>query len=174
MILRLIERVSGASGVIAAWLIVPLIFATVYEVISRYVFNAPTIWAYEVGYLATGSSFLVGMAYALREGAHIRIDAISMNMSAKRRAVIDLVLYGVFLIPFVVWLTHMLYTRALDAFESGERSGQSAWNPPLWPFRTIFFIAFALLLIQIVAEIIKCVRVLSGHETSPVRVSGAR
>jgi TRAP-type mannitol/chloroaromatic compound transport system, small permease component len=174
LILRLIERVSGASGVIAGWLIVPLIFATVYEVVSRYVFTAPTIWAYEVGYLATGTSFLIGMAYALREGAHIRIDVISMHMSAKLRAGVDLVLYGVFLIPFVAWLSHLLYTRALDAYHSGERSGQSAWNPPVWPFRTIFFIAFALLLIQIVGEMIKCVRVLAGHDKSPAQGSGAR
>jgi TRAP-type mannitol/chloroaromatic compound transport system permease small subunit len=156
--IRLIERISNISGVIAAWLIVPLVFATVYEVIARYVFNAPTIWAYEIGYLMTGSGFLLGMAYALSRDAHIRIDVIALTLSERTRAVIDLICYVGLLLPFLAWLTHLLWTRALTAISSGEKSGQSAWNPPLWPFRTVFFVAFALLLLQVIAEIAKCAR----------------
>jgi TRAP-type mannitol/chloroaromatic compound transport system permease small subunit len=163
-IVRLIERISSFTGVIAAWLIVPLVFATVYEVVARYAFNAPTIWAYEIGYLMTGSSFLLGMAYALSRDAHIRIDVISTLFSLRTKAIIDLVCYIGLLIPFLVWLTHLLWTRALAAIASGEKSGQSAWNPPLWPFRTVFFVAFALLLLQVIAEVIKCVRRLQRAE----------
>lgn len=161
---RIIERISNATGVIAGWLIAPLVFAAVYEVIARYVFNAPTIWAYEIGYLMTGSSFLLGMAYALSRDAHIRIDVLSAMLSQRTKAVIDLVCYVGLLIPFLAWLTHLLWTRALGAMISGEKSGQSAWNPPLWPFRTVFFVAFALLLLQVVAEVIKCVRRMRGTD----------
>lgn len=161
---RIIERISNATGVIAAWLIAPLVFAAVYEVIARYVFNAPTIWAYEIGYLMTGSSFLLGMAYALNRDAHIRIDVLSAMLSQRTKALVDLVCYVVLLIPFLAWLTHLLWTRAYDAMISGEKSGQSAWNPPLWPFRTVFFLAFALLLLQVIAEVIKCVRRLRGAD----------
>jgi TRAP-type mannitol/chloroaromatic compound transport system permease small subunit len=161
---RIIERISHLTGVVAAWLIVPLVFATVYEVISRYAFNAPTIWAYEIGYLMTGSSFLIGMAYALSREAHIRIDVVSANLSQRTRAVIDLVCYVGLLIPFLLWVTHLLWTRSLAAIASGEKSGQSAWNPPLWPFRTVFFIAFALLLLQVIAEVVKCARRLRGTQ----------
>jgi TRAP-type mannitol/chloroaromatic compound transport system permease small subunit len=156
--IRIIERISNVSGVIAAWLIVPLVFAMVYEVIARYVFNAPTIWAYEIGYLTTGSGFLLGMAYALSRDAHIRIDVVSANLSQRTKAIIDIVCYVVLLIPFLAWVTHLLFARAMDAIASGEKTGQSAWNPPLWPFRTVFFVAFALLLLQVIAEVIKCVR----------------
>jgi TRAP-type mannitol/chloroaromatic compound transport system permease small subunit len=166
LMVRIIERISHFTGVAAAWLIVPLIFATVYEVASRYVFNAPTIWAYEIGYLMTGSSFLIGMAYALSRDAHIRIDVVSAHLSQRTRAIIDLLCYVGLLIPFLLWVTHMLWTRALAAIASGEKSGQSAWNPPLWPFRTVFFIAFALLVLQVIAEVIKCVRRLRGAEAS--------
>jgi TRAP-type mannitol/chloroaromatic compound transport system permease small subunit len=162
--IRIIERISNVSGVIAAWLIVPLVFAMVYEVIARYVFNAPTIWAYEIGYLTTGSGFLLGMAYALSRDAHIRIDVVSANLSQRTRAIIDIVCYVVLLIPFLAWVTQLLFTRAMDAIASGEKTGQSAWNPPLWPFRTVFFVAFALLLLQVIAEVIKCVRRLRAGE----------
>jgi TRAP-type mannitol/chloroaromatic compound transport system permease small subunit len=159
---RTIERISTVVGVIAGWLIVPLVFATVYEVVARYVFNAPTIWAYEIGYLMTGSGFLLGMAYALGRDAHIRIDVVSVRLSDGTKAIIDLVCYVGLLVPFCVWLSYTLWGRALAAIASGEKSGQSAWNPPLWPFRTVFFVAFALLLLQVIAEVIKSVRRLRG------------
>ena len=54
---RLIERITGSVGLIAAWVVVPLVGATVYEVFARYVLNAPTLWAYEVGYMAMGTNF---------------------------------------------------------------------------------------------------------------------
>ena len=97
---RIIERLSHFVGVIAAWLIVPLVFASVYEVVARYVFNAPTIWAYEIGYLMTGSGFLLGMAYALSRDAHIRIDVFSVNMTQRTKAIIDIVCYVGLLLPF--------------------------------------------------------------------------
>lgn len=170
MIVRTIDRLSGLIGAVAGWLVVPLIFAMVYEVVSRYAFNAPTIWAYEVAYLATGASFLLGMAYTLSQGAHIRIDVLSGVLSGRARAVIDIVLYVGLLIPFLAWVSHMLYGRAVAAVISGEHTGASAWNPPLWPLRTVFFIAFVLLLLQVIAEVIKNVRVLLGRD----KAAGAR
>jgi TRAP-type mannitol/chloroaromatic compound transport system permease small subunit len=162
---RLIERISHLAGVIAGWLIVPLVFAAVYEVIARYAFNAPTIWAYEIGYLMTGSGFLLGMAYALSRDAHIRIDVLSTNMSQRTKAVIDIACYVGLLIPFIVWLLTVLWRRAHEAMLSGEKSGQSAWNPVVWPFRTVFVVAFVLLLIQVVAEVIKAAQRLRGADT---------
>ena len=64
LVLRAIERVSGASGHFTAWLVTPLILATVYDVGARYLFNAPTQWAYEVGYMMMGAHALLGMALA--------------------------------------------------------------------------------------------------------------
>jgi TRAP-type mannitol/chloroaromatic compound transport system permease small subunit len=162
---RIVDRISAFSGIIAAWLIAPLVIATCYEVASRYLFNAPTIWAYEIGFMATGAQFLLGMAYTLNRGAHIRIDVLSTMMSERTKAIIDLICYLFLLLPFVAWVSWNLYFRAITAMRTNEHSGQSAWNPPLWPFRTIFFIAFALLLLQVLAEIVKSVRTLaSGGE----------
>ena len=75
--LRAIERASEWAGVFGACLIVPLVLATCYEVFARYLFGAPTIWAYEVGYTLTGAHFLLGMAFTLKYGEHIRIDIFS-------------------------------------------------------------------------------------------------
>lgn len=152
---RWIDRINGVTGVIAAWLIVPLIGAMCYEVIARYVFHAPTIWAYELTYLLTGAGWLLGMAYTLSKGAHIRIDIVYLNLSPRAQATIDVVCYVVLLLPFIIWLTSTLDDRAISAWRSGEKTGQSAWNPPIWPFRAVFFISFALLTLQVIGEVLR-------------------
>ena len=147
-IVRWIERLSDMTGSVIAWVVFPLILATCYEVFSRYVLNAPTIWAFELGYMAMGVHGLIGAAYTLRARAHIRID----------------VLYGRYPLCLGLW------EYWVEAYVAGELSGQSAWNPPIWPFRLSFFLGFAFLLLQGVAELIKAIQAFAGqgadYETS--------
>lgn len=160
---RWIDRISGITGVLAAWLIAPLIAGMCYEVVARYVFHSPTIWAYELTYLLTGAGWLLGMAYTLRQRAHIRIDVLYLNLPPRAQAAIDVIGYLFLLLPFLIWLTSTLDDRALAAFRSGEKTGASAWNPPLWPFRAVFFISFLLLVVQIVAEVLRKAPVALGR-----------
>lgn len=158
-LVKTIERITGSIGILASLLIVPLVLATCYEVFARYVFGAPTIWAYEAGYFLTGSHFLLGFAYTLAAGAHIRIDIFSEKFSPRMRATIDLLAYAVML-PLLVWLSYALFHHLSIGYLRGERTGQSAWNPPVWPFRIVFFAAFALLALQVLAELAKTLRTL--------------
>lgn len=153
-LVRSIERTVGWVGVAAALLIVPLVLATCWEVFARYLAGAPTVWAYEVGYILTGSHFLLGLAYTLREGQHIRIDVFTGAMSARTRAIIDLAAYTVML-PVLVWLAWMLLQYLVAGYARGERSGQSALNLPVWPFRVVFTLSFALLALQVLVEWLK-------------------
>lgn len=159
-LLSVLDGCSGGLGVIAAWVVMPLIFATVYEVISRYFFNAPTLWAYEVGYMATGTNFLLGAAYALRERAHIRIDIAYTHFPIRTKALIDTVGYTFMMLPFGFWLTYKLGLYALDSYMTNEHSGESAWNPVIWPYRAMFCIGMGVLTLQCVAEWIRAIRIL--------------
>jgi TRAP-type mannitol/chloroaromatic compound transport system permease small subunit len=154
---RNIERITRSVGIMASFAIVPLVLATCYEVLARYVFGAPTIWAYEIGYTLTGSHFLLAMAYTLAVGAHIRIDIFSGRFAPRTRALIDLGAYAVML-PLLVWLSYALFQHLATGYLRAERSGQSAMNLPVWPFRIVFFTAFALLALQVLVEVIKSVR----------------
>ena len=149
-----IERITTNVGIIAALTLVPLILTTTYEVLARYIFDAPTIWAYEVGYMLTGTHFLLGMAYTLQQGQFIRIDIFSQDMSEKTRAFIDLCAYSVIL-PLMVWLTYGLTSYLISGFLKNERTGQSAMNMAVWPFRVVFLIAFTILALQVYAEFMK-------------------
>ena len=156
-LIKYIERITGSIGILASLALVPLVLSTCYEVFARYAMGAPTIWAYEVGYLLTGSHFLLGMAYTLREGEHIRIDVFSGKFSTRTRAVIDLLGYTVTL-PLMLWLTYELYLYLAAGYLRNELSGQSALSLPVWPFRVVFLVAFALFALQIFAEAVKSVR----------------
>jgi TRAP-type mannitol/chloroaromatic compound transport system permease small subunit len=164
---RAIGGVTEAVGGAAALLVVPLVLATTYEVLARYLFGRPTLWAFEFGYMMMGVHFLLGGALTLKHGAHVRIDLIYAQLSPKRCAAIDLTFFLLLLVP-ALWLIVDRYGAfALRAFETGERSGQSAWNPPIWPFRFAIVAGFALLLLQVVAECIKCVEALFGRRNYP-------
>jgi TRAP-type mannitol/chloroaromatic compound transport system permease small subunit len=155
--IRNIERLTTSIGIMASFAIVPLVLATCYEVLARYAFSAPTIWAYEIGYTLTGSHFLLGMAYTLAVGAHIRIDIFSGKFSPRTRALIDLCAYAVML-PLLIWLSYALFQHLATGYLRSERSGQSAMNLPVWPFRIVFLVAFTLLALQVLAEVVKTVR----------------
>ena len=163
-LIKNIERATSSVGIFASFAIVPLVLATCYEVISRYVLDSPTIWAYEVGYILTGSHFLLGMAYTLKKGEHIRIDIFSAAFSQRTRAIIDLVSYSVIL-PLMLWLTYALFGHLATGYLRNEHSGQSAMNLPVWPFRIVFLVAFALFALQILAEVLKTLRRLDGKKT---------
>lgn len=163
---RMIERITGGIGLIAALVVAPLILAMVYEVFSRYLFNAPTIWAYELAYMAMGTNFLLGAAFTLRERGHIRIDVAYSHFSPRLKALVDAVGYLLIFLPVAWWLTWGLWNYAYGAFLSGETSGESAWNPVIWPFRLVFFLGFLALALQGTAELIRAFYALRGRPLS--------
>jgi TRAP-type mannitol/chloroaromatic compound transport system permease small subunit len=167
-LIRLIDRVTTVVGVAAALLLVPLVIATCYEVFSRYVMNEPTAWAYEVGYILTGSHFLLGLAYTFKQDLHIRIDVFTGLMSARTRAIIDSAAYCVML-PLLAWLAWMLLEYLIIGYTRGERSGQSSLNPPVWPFRLVFTVSFALLALQVLAGLLKSLASLSRLPSQRVK-----
>jgi len=162
-LVKYLDLITGSTGAFVAWLVIPLIGASCYEVFSRYVLDSPTLWAFEVGYMFMGTHFLIGMAYTLREGAHVRVDLFYARLSRKKQALIDACTYLVLVLPFSVWLTVGLWQKVLLAYASHERSGMSAFNPVIWPFRAVLCTAFALLALQALAQLARCYMVLAGR-----------
>lgn len=153
-VISLIERMSQAFGIAGAVLVAPLIGALIYEVASRYVFGAPTFWAFELSYMLMGSIFVLSISCALRDRLHVNVDFLHSILPPRVRAAIDL--FGYLVLMFAVyWISTALLETALEAFHSNEVSGVSAWNPVIWPFKTIWFLGFAMLCLQVFAESLK-------------------
>lgn len=153
---RLIGGLTELIGGGAALLVIPLVIATCWEVFSRYALGAPTIWAFELGYMLMGVHFLLGAALTLKRQGHVRIDLIYARLSPRRRAWIDLILYLGLVLPALVLLCLRFLDYTAGAYASGEQSGMSAWNPPIWPFRAVILASFALLALQVLAECLRC------------------
>jgi len=154
---RVIDKFTDVTGTWVAWLNVPLVLAVAYEVLSRYAFNAPTIWSFDVTYMLYGTIFMLGSAYALYKGAHIRTDFFFERWSIRTRATIDSIAYLVFFFPSLILFFVVSWNEGWYAFQIGETSEQTPWRPILWPFKMVVPLACALLLIQGVSETIKSV-----------------
>jgi TRAP-type mannitol/chloroaromatic compound transport system permease small subunit len=154
-IVRAIDRFTDTTGTWVAWLNVPLVLAVSYEVIARYAFGAPTIWSFDVTYMLYGTIFMLGAAYALHKGAHIRTDFFFEKWSIRTRGVIDSIAYIAFFFPSLAVFLWVSGAEGWYAFEIGETSEQSPWRPILWPFKMVIPLTCLLLLIQGVSETIK-------------------
>jgi TRAP-type mannitol/chloroaromatic compound transport system permease small subunit len=150
-----IDTLNLWAGQIFAWLTAPLIFAMMYEVIARYVFTAPTIWAYDVSRFLYGAMFVLGAGYALSKGVHIRSDFLYRDWSVKTQGRVDLVLYVLFFFPTMLILLWVSGDWALTSLMRGERGSDTAWAPLLGPVRMALPIGIALLTLQGVAETLR-------------------
>jgi TRAP-type mannitol/chloroaromatic compound transport system permease small subunit len=154
---RVIDKFTDTTGTWVAWLNVPLVLAVAYEVFARYAFNAPTIWSFDVTYMLYGTIFMLGAAYALHKGAHIRTDFFFEKWSIRTKGVIDSTAYIVFFFPSIFTFLLVSGAEGWYAFEINETSEQTPWRPILWPFKMVVPLACLLLLIQGVSETIKSV-----------------
>jgi TRAP-type mannitol/chloroaromatic compound transport system permease small subunit len=153
--IRSIDRFTDWTGTAISWLSVPLVLAVSWEVVARYVFNAPTVWSFDVTYMMYGTLFMLGAAYALHKGAHIRTDFFWEKFSVRRKGVIDSVSYVVFFFPSLVTLLYLSLDEAVYAFQIQETSDQTPWRPLLWPFKAVIPAACLFLLVQGVSEFLK-------------------
>lgn len=162
-LIAFISRMSTWSGRIGALVVAPLVVAMVYEVTSRYLFDAPTQWAFEISYMLMGTVFLTGLSYAMAVDAHVRVDFIHQRAPRRLTAGWDLICY-VILTCLFVWLTWALVNNAIKVMNTGETTGLSAWNPPVWPYRLVYAAGFGMLSLQSFARILQCALTVLGHD----------
>lgn len=152
---KAVDAISEKTGRVIRWIAVPMIMALIYEVFARYVFHSPTIWSYEITYMIYGTHFIMGAAYTLKIKGHIRIDLVYMKFTPRWRALIDVIGYLVIFFPVMIVLIFASFDMAKEAYQIQEVSQFSPWQPVLWPFKSMLFIGFSLLLLQGVAEFIR-------------------
>ncbi|MBI4275989.1 MAG: TRAP transporter small permease subunit [Rhizobiales bacterium] len=153
--IRTVDKFTDRTGMLISWLSVPLVLAVSYEVIARYVFAAPTIWVFDATYMLYGTLFMLGAAYALHKGAHIRTDFFWEQFSPRKKGIIDSISYIVFFFPSLTILLILSWHEAVYAYGINELSDQTAWRPILWPFKGVVPLACLLLMIQGFSELLK-------------------
>jgi TRAP-type mannitol/chloroaromatic compound transport system permease small subunit len=155
--LYFIDAISTWVGKAAAWLVIVLTAVVCVEVFKRYILNAPTAWIFDANNMFYGTLFMLAGAYALAQNAHVRGDFLYGSMKPRTQAALDLVLYITFFLPGIAALLYAGYHFAEISWRIGEHSSVMAEGPPIYPFKTIIPIAGTLILLQGVAEIVRCV-----------------
>lgn len=155
--LHMIDGVSTWVGKAAAWLIVVLMLVVCVEVFKRYIMNMPTAWIFDLDNMLYGSLFMLSGAYALAQNAHVRGDFLYSSMRPRTQALLDLVLYFVFFLPGIAALLYAGWEYAGDSWRIDEHSNVTADGPPVYHFKTVIPVAGALVLLQGVAEVVRCV-----------------
>lgn len=153
--LKFLDTISIWSGKLFAWLILPMVFSLVYEVVVRYFFLAPTIWANDVSFMLYGSHFMLGSAYALQRKSHIRTDFFYRLWPVRRQGWVDACLYFFLFFPGMGLFLWAGWDFAYGSLLQGERIVTSPWMPPVYPFKLTMPLATLLLLLQGISEFIK-------------------
>ena len=152
-----IDRISGWFGKAFAWLIMVMTLGVSFEVFMRYMFNNPTSWAFDVTYIMYGALFRMGGAYALSRDGHVRADFLYRLWRPKTQATVELVLYIIFFFPGVLALIFAGWRYAARSWRYLEVSTFSPANIPIYQFKMIIVAAGVLVLIQGIAQVLRCI-----------------
>jgi TRAP-type mannitol/chloroaromatic compound transport system permease small subunit len=157
------DEISTWVGKAFSWLIIALMLMVVVEVFKRYVLNAPTAWIFDASNMMYGTLFMMCGAYTLSQDGHVRGDFFYGSAAPRTQASLDLVLYILFFLPGVVALTWAGWGYANDSWLIREHTFNA--DPlPLYPFKAIIPIAGLIVLLQGIAEIVRCVVCLDTGE----------
>ncbi|SFC16399.1 TRAP-type mannitol/chloroaromatic compound transport system, small permease component [Polaromonas sp. OV174] len=154
-LLHAVDQISTWVGKAFAWLIVVLMLLVCAEVFKRYALNAPTAWIFDANNMLYGTLFMMGGAYTLAHDGHVRGDFFYGSLKPRTQAWLDLVLYLLFFLPGIAALTWSGWTYFNDSWSIHEQTFNA--DPiPLYPFKLVIPLAGAIVLMQGIAEMIRC------------------
>src|SRR6476660_8092627 len=158
------DHISTWVGKAMAWLVMALMIVVCVEVFKRYILNAPTAWIFDDTNMLYGTLFMMCGAYTLAQDAHVRGDFLYGSMKPRTQATLDLILYILFFLPGVIALFKAGIDYAELSWRINEHSNVTSNGPPVYHFKTVIPIAGALVLLQGLAEIARCVMCLKTGE----------
>ena len=163
--LRTVDRVNDRVGKAVAWLIVIIMVIVTVEVVLRYVFNRPTIWAWDINIQLAAAMALFGAGYTLLQNAHVKVDVLILRLSSRNRAILDLVTSSLFFICIgaLVWKGGEQGIRSINNLELMN----TLLHPPIYPLKMAVPVAAFLLLLQGVAKFMRDLSIARSKESQP-------
>ena len=155
--LDIVDRISTWVGKATAWLIIVLMLVVCIEVFKRYILNAPTAWIFDFDNMLYGTLFMLCGAYTLAQNGHVRGDFLYSSMRPRTQAALDLALYILFFLPGIAALMYAGWDYAGDSWRIREHSNVTAEGPPVYHFKSMIPLAGVLVMLQGLAEVVRCV-----------------
>ena len=154
-VIMAIDRFTAWYVPVVALLLVPMILGNVVEVFMRYALDRPTTWVADVTVMTYGTLFMLGSAYTMLKGAHVRTDIFWERFSDRTKGIIDSISYLFLFLPVMVLLFFISIDDLAYAYSINERSTLSLWRPIMWPFRAVIPLAALLMFVQGISELLK-------------------
>ncbi|WP_461211214.1 TRAP transporter small permease subunit [Desulfocurvus sp. DL9XJH121] len=154
-LVRRLDWISDLFGKGAAFFIIPMMYALVHEVIARYFFNAPTIWAGDTALILYGIYFMVASPYCLKEGGHIRTDFLYAHWSVRTKGLMDMIIYVLLYFPAHIVFLWVGWNYFMKSFHQNETIISSPWMPIIWPMKFAIPLGLFLMILQGLSETIK-------------------
>jgi TRAP-type mannitol/chloroaromatic compound transport system permease small subunit len=154
-IANFISRLSYLCGAVAGLACLGLILVTMYEVLARYLFRAPTVWAYDVAYMLNGAAFIMACSLALYRSQHVSVDILSQFFSEGLRRKIEIVVFTLLIFPAFGLLCYSAWSEVWKSWITGEIEQVSPWQPKIWPFNLTLAIGLTALWLQVLGRILK-------------------
>jgi TRAP-type mannitol/chloroaromatic compound transport system permease small subunit len=162
--LHTIDGISTWVGKAASWLLMILMTVVCVEVFKRYILNVPTAYIFDAENMMYGTLFMLCGAYTLAQNAHVRGDFLYSSMRPRMQASLDIVLYGVFFIPGIAALIYSGWIYFGESWTINEHSNVTANGPPVYQFKLMIPVAGCMVMLQGIAEIVRCVVCLKTGE----------
>ncbi len=156
-----INKLNEFFGKAGALLLLPLLAVVFFEIVMRYVFNAPTVWGFETTLFIYGLNYMLGLGMTEGRGGHVTVDVLTMRLSPRRRALLGIITYSTIFLP--VWLCLSIWTTkyALKSTSLLERNSTS-WNPQVWPIKLLMALGVILLFLQGISSLIRHIETYRG------------
>ncbi|MDR5873698.1 TRAP transporter small permease subunit [Halomonas sp. CUBES01] len=151
-----IDTLNEYFGRIIAPLIAVITLIVLYDIAMRFFLGRPSDWAFDVTKMLFGAHFMLMAAYALRHHAHVEVDVLKRLLTRKRQAVLEIIGYGVFFVPFI-WL---MLTYGWLFFERSISRGETTYGMvsiPVYPVKGVIVVAAALILLQAIAIVLRAI-----------------
>ena len=161
-IIKGIDFLVEKQGQLTSFLIVPLLFIVLYEVLMRYAFNAPTVWGFEATAFAYGLHYMLGLSFMEHAEGHVRVDIITSRFPKKVQAIIMIAGYMLIFMPVFVLMTWGAIEFAHTATVTNELNSTS-WAPRIWPYKIFMALSFLLLVVQGLSTMLKNLQNLSDN-----------
>lgn len=154
-LVRVIDSISGYSGGFAKYLVYLLILVVVYDVVMRYVFNNPPMWAFDTAVMLGGTIYVLAWSFTHLHHGHVRVDVIYANLSPRKKAIIDATGTLLLLFPLIALLIHESFCWMWRAWAINEIFMETYWYPPIAPFRSVVLVGFCLFFLQAIPHFIR-------------------
>jgi len=157
-----VDFISVWTGKVVSWLGLVLVLSISYDVILRYLFNAPTNWSYTLSFMLGATMFALGQGYVERFNAHARVDLLYAKFPPRTKLILDVIFCAIFFLPTFLMLSRSYWLDFSKALTHHEKAIESTWYPLTWPYKLMIALGISLLFIQGLVNFIRNIQKLAG------------